>query len=323
MSIMNNIIRSATRKKGEALRCLTFCRENERYLRLLSMCNCELYIIPQSNQSDWKPNVAEIPPNFFVFKDESTGFSSRPFFDCIIANDRLQEFDLALSLSNSLHIPIITIDHVSSKVIQKLPAASKVTVGSNLEPRVGNINVCISENIKESWNTTSQGISICIPPYLDTKDSEREEPKEGIVVDNNVPSEVMNTLTSYLSKFKLTPRFPEAAFENTNKAKVYINTWNNIDVKSLEAMSLGCLTISPRTPETEAVIEDKKNGLLFSDVTELPKMLELCNSGVYGDHIVKEARETVVKENSIDKESFIKKWNQVLSYISETFFLRN
>ena len=29
-----------------------------------------------------------------------------------------------------------------------------------------------------------------------------------------------------------------------------------------------------------------------------------------------------LKEISIDEESFIKKWNQVLSYISETFFLR-
>jgi hypothetical protein len=321
MSIINNIIRSATRKSGDTLRCLTFCRENERYLRLLSKCNCELYVVPKAAQSDWKTNVSEIPKNVFVFRDENISFNSRPFFDCIISNDRLQEFDMAISLSNSLHIPIITIDHVSSRIIQKLPAASKVNVSTPLEKRVGNINVCLSEDIKMSWETSSHSISIVIPPCLDIESFDKEAPREGIVIDNNVPKDVMNVITSHLSDFAPTPRFPEISFDNTKNAKVYINTWNNIDIKTLEAMSLGCITVSPRTPEAEVVIEDKKNGLLFSDINELPEILKRCNAGDY-DKIPSSANK-VVKERSIDEESFIKKWNQVLAYISETFFLRN
>lgn len=321
MFMMNNVIRSASRTKKDTLKCLTFCRENERYLRLLSKCNCELYVVPKPTQSDWKTSVAETPENVFVFKDENVVFNSRPFFDCIISNDRLQEFDMATFLSNSLHLPIITIDHVSSRIIQKLPAASNVNVSAPLGKRIGNINVCLSEDIKSSWETNSYGISIAIPPCLNTEIFNKEKPKEGVVIDNNVPEEIMNVITSHLHNFTPTPRFPEISFDNTKNAKVYINTWNNIDIKTLEAMSLGCIVISPRTPETEVVIEDKKNGLLFSDVSELPEILNKCEEGVY-DKISNNAIETA-KENSIDEESFVKKWNQVLAYVSETFFLRN
>ena len=319
--MINNVIRSAIRTKKDTLRCLTFCRENERYLRLLSKCNCELYVLPKAGQSDWKTSVAEVPKNTFIFRDETVAMSSQPFFDCVISHDRLQEFDIAMSVSSSLHIPIITIDHVSSKVIQKLPAASQVSASSSLGERTGNINICLSEDIKKSWGKNSQGISIVIPPHLDIASFDKKEPKEGVVIDNNVPAQIMDILMAHLSEFNPKLRFPETSFEHIEKAKVYINTWNNIDIKTLEAMSLGCITVSPRTPETETIIENKKNGLLFSDVSELPEMLKRCESGVY-DGVGRKGSE-VVKENSIDEESFVKKWNQVLAYISETFFLRN
>ena len=321
MPTISNIIRSATRTKNDTLKCLTFCRENERYLRLFSQCNCEIYIIPKEGHSGWKKTVSSLPDNTFVFNNEDGFVHSRPFFDCIIANDRLQEFDIALSISTSLHLPIITVDHVSRKTLQKLPAASTVTVTSPLEARVGDINICLSEDIKKSWNTNSQGISIAIPPYIDKEAFEINGHKEGVVVDNNVPEQIMGNLTAKLSEFNLTPRFPEQYLENKNKNKVYINTWNNIDIKTLEAMAAECITISPRTPETEDIIEHGKNGLLFSDISELPEMIRASESGSY-DKILNKAIETV-KEKSIDQESFVKKWNQVLAYISETFFLRN
>ena len=335
MSIIDNVVRSATRTKEDTLRCLTFCRENERYLRLLSKCNCELYVIPKREQSDWKTNVSEIPENIFVFRDEHSGFNSRPFFDCVIANDRLQEFDMASSISQSLHIPLITIDHVGKGVSQKLPAASSVNVGEEIEGRVGNINVCLSENIKKSWNTNAHGISIEIPICLDTEITykflaedetipiaeDETIPKNGIVIDNNVPQPLMNAIEGLLHKIEIIPRFPETSFGNIRNAKVYINTWNNIDIKTLEAMSFGCVTISPRTPETELIIKNEENGFLFSDFSELPKILEKCEKEIY-DKISQKSIETA-KEVSVDAEFFVKKWNQVFAYVSETFFLRN
>ena len=320
---MNNIVRSATREKEDTLKCLTFCRENERYFNLLSKCNCELYVIPKAEQSNWKPTVSEVPENVFVFRDENVAFGARSFFDCVISNDRLQEFDMATSISQSLHIPHITIDHVSKSIVQKLPAASQVNIGGPIEDRVGNINVSLSKDIKKSWNANAQGISIEIPLCIDhVNNIDKKDPSQNdIVIDNNVPQELMNAIEDRLGQIKIIPRFPEKSFENIKNAKTYINTWNNIDIKTLEAMAFGCITISPRTPETESVIEDKKNGLLFSDFSELPKVLKKCKEGAY-DKISQKSIETA-KEMSIEEESFIKKWNQVFAYVSETFFLRN
>jgi len=328
MAIMNNIVRSATRTKKDTLKCLAFCRENEKYLKLFDKCNCELYILPKPNQSDWKTSVVpDVPNNIFVCQDENSIFTSQPFFDCILANDRLQEFDMALKISESLHIPLITIDHVSSKVIQKLPAGSNVNITSPVDGRGGNMNVCLSEDIKKSWhsnvNSAWHGISITIPPYVNIDNSldNNKKPKKGIVIDNNVAQPLMNILGSVLGDFEATPRFPETSFDKMREAKVYINTWNAIDIKTLEAMAMGCITISHRSPDTELFIKDKQNGLLFSDISELPDILTKCEQGIY-DQIPDNAIETV-KEISIDEESFIKKWNQVFLYISETFFLEN
>ena len=322
MSIMNNIVRSATRTKNDTLRCLTFCRENERYLRLLAKCNCELYVIPKHEQSDWKTTVSEIPENVFIFKDENSLFNTRSFFDCVICNDRLQEFDMASSISKSLHIPLVTIDHVSQEITQKLPAASKVDVGGSLFERIGNINVCLSEDIKKSWNTNAYGISIEIPLCLDhMNDVEEPSSQNDIVLDNNLPQALMNVIEGDLAEMGVIPRFPESSFENIKNAKIYINTWNNIDIKTLEAMSLGCITISPRTIETESIIKDKENGFLFSDFSELPKIIKECEKET-SEKISQKSIETS-KKICIDEKSFVKKWNQVFAYVSETFFSGN
>lgn len=321
---INNVIRSVMRTKEDTLKCLVFCRENEKYLKSLSKCNCELYVIPKPNQSDWKESVATASADIFVLKNDQTALGFRPFFDCIIANDRLQEFDLALSASRHLHIPIITVDHVSQNIIQKLPASSNVQAGISLENRVGNINVSMSEEIKKTWNSNSHGISIVIPPYIESHPSPDEEEillRTKIVIDNNVPQPIMNAIQSTLSKVDVSPRFPEHSVENIKDAQIYINTWNNIDTKTLEAMLMGCITISHRTPDTEMIIRDKENGLLFSDFSELSEIIKKCKEGAY-NHIPKEAIKTA-KESSVDEESFVKKWNQVLSYTSEAFFLRN
>ena len=325
MSIISNVIRSAMRTKEDTLKCLTFCRENEKYLSLFSKCNCELYVIPKPNQSDWKTTVSELSQNIFAFKDERNAFS-RPFFDCVIANDRLQEFDMATAISNSHHVPLVTIDHASQKVVQKLPCGSAVNVQSSLEGRGGNVNVCLSEDIKASWqsvsNPTWHGISITIPPHIKSEDiANSEKPRDGIIIDNNVPQAIMNTMELHLKEFNVAPRFPETSLEKLRGSKVYINTWNTVDIKTLEAMSVGCITVSHRTPDTELIIEDKKNGILFSDISELPDIIKKCKEGAYDD-IPKNAMQTAA-EVSIDEESFVKKWNQVLSYISDTFFVRN
>ena len=317
--MINNIIRSATRNsKRDKVRCLTFCRENEGFFNLLSNCNCEIYVVPRKGVSDWKPSICKIPENIFPLKDESL-IATLPYVDCVIINDRLQEWDMGMSISQSLHIPTIVIDHVTRDCLQKLPLGSEVNVEAPLENRNGNINVSLSEKAKESWGASVHGVSVTIPPYL--QGVVGDESKDLIVVDNNLPQQPMGMIEQFVSEFDAVPRFPQDNSKDLRKAKVYINTWNNIDIKTIEAMSFGSIAISPRTKETSKFIEHKKNGLLFSDLSEIPQMIRDCLSGKY-ENIPEEGIKSAL-EMSCDKESFIKKWNQVLSYISESFFLRN
>ena len=223
------------------------------------------------------------------------------------------------SISQTLHIPVIMVDHVSRDCLQKLPLGGSVSVGGALELRSGDINVSLSENIKESWNAGDYGVSVTIPPYV--KEHNNEEEKTLVVIDNNLPTEPLGIIERFTQEFGVVSRFPESDLNNLEKAKVYINTWNNIDIKTIEAMSLGCITISPRTPESSRVIEHGKNGLLFSDISEIPDLIRSCLSGEQ-DSIQNEAKRSVL-EISCDEESFVKKWNHVLSYISESFFVRN
>ena len=222
-------------------------------------------------------------------------------------------------ISQGLHIPIIVIDHVTRECLQKLPLAGSVSVNAPLELRSGNINVSLSEKVKESWAANSHGISITIPPYI--KEATGDKEKTLIVVDNNLPAQALAPIEQCVSGLGAVSRFPEADLDKLKKAKVYINTWNNIDIKTMEAMSLGCITISPRTSENSKFIEHEKNGLLFSDVSEIPELIRSCLGGKY-DSIEENGKKSVLKM-SCDEESFIKKWNQVFSYISESFFLRN
>ena len=317
--MINNVIRSATRDHQKTkIRCLTFCRDNEKFISLLSKCNCEVYIVPKQGFSDWKSAIGGMPENIFPLRHDSL-VPRIPYVDCVIINDRLQEWDMGSSISQSLHVPLVVVDHVSRDCIQKLPINGSVQVGEPLELRHGDINISLSDEIRESWQSNAYGISITIPPYIQKKQSQKK--KSLVVVDNNVPAEVLTAVDGVLKGIETVGRFPESDLENIKRAKVYINTWNNIDVKTLEAIQLGAITISPRSKETERVIRHEENGLLYSNIAEIPQLVNDCLEDRYNN--IPEESKKILLEDLSSEDSFIKKWNQVLSYISESFFVRN
>tara|TARA_Y100000310_G_scaffold270418_1_gene284222 strand:+ start:8283 stop:9245 length:963 start_codon:yes stop_codon:yes gene_type:complete len=320
MLITSNIIRSATRTPDSRLKCVSFCRENEKYLSLLSRCDCDIYVIRQDGLSDWKETIVPSPEGLFILgKDLSD--CNIPFFDLVICNGRLQEFDVAASLAASLHVPLVTVDHVSKKVFQKLPLHATVSPPVSLEPRVGQINVALSDGIKNSWETSTYGISITIPTTVDNRFFERRKKKEDFLLDNNIPQEIMAYIQGPVNEFGCSPRFHPEKPKDPLDFKFYINTWNNIDNKTLEAMAAGCISLSPRTPETERIITHGENGLLFSDIPSLKALMEGCKNGKYAE--VGDRARKYVSNTCVDEETFIKKWKQVFSYASNSFFMRN
>ena len=66
MLITPNIIRSATRDSNDRLKCLSVCRENEKYLATLSDINCDIYILLADGLSAWKPTIYKMQQNVFA-----------------------------------------------------------------------------------------------------------------------------------------------------------------------------------------------------------------------------------------------------------------
>ena len=320
MFVMSNILRSVTRTSESRFRCLSFCRENEKYINLLSKCNCDIYVVRQDGLSDWKNSISPAPDNLFVLNADlnNCGVS---YFDFVLCHGRLQEFDAAHKVSFSLHIPLITIDHVSKRVFQKLPLHTTVNPNNHLEGRTGKINVALSEDIKSSWASATHGISITIPTFVEEESFETKEDRKGFLFDNNAPSESIAPIESVVSSFNCVPRFSPDKVESPGDFKYYINTWNNIDNKTLEAMAASCICMSPRTPETEQVIKHGENGLLYANVADLEKIMAECKSGKW-DSIGSNSKEYILN-NHADEKAFIDKWKKVFSYASSSFFMGN
>jgi len=322
--LVNNIVRSVTRKDGDPLRCLTFCRENEKYLELLSKANCEIYVIVREGLSDWKSEMVPIPNNVFVLNQsiEETNIS---FFDCVIANDRLQEFDTMSDLSRQLHLPMITIDHASKQILQKLPFTNSVQTTDPLDRKTGIVSVSVDSDIGNSWKGVSPGgLSLNIPFYIDMqkyRGADTKAKKEGAIIDNNVADPIMKLFESSLNGVVLSPLFiPSEAPESVLRhAKVYVSTWSGLNLKLLEAMSSECIVVVPRNIDTESVIQDNYNGYLFSTLAELRDIVPKCLKQK-GDEIGKRARNTIKDKYLSDLDTFTDKWNHVFNYVSNSFF---
>tara|TARA_R110000751_G_scaffold214454_2_gene317927 strand:- start:1343 stop:2296 length:954 start_codon:yes stop_codon:yes gene_type:complete len=317
---MSNILRSVTRTPESRFRCISFCRENEKYISLLSKCNCDIYVVRQEGLSDWKNSISPAPDNVFVLNTDLHSCSVS-YFDFVLCHGRLQEFDAANNISASLHIPLITIDHVSKRIFQKIPLHTSVNPSNYLEGRVGKVNVALSEDIKTSWTSATHGISITIPTFVGEDSFETKEDRKGFLFDNNVPSQSISPMENIFSSFNCTPRFHQDKAEKPGDFKYYINTWNNIDNKTLEAMAASCICISPKTPETEQVITHGENGLLYSGMSDLNKIMTECKSGKW-DSIGSNSKEYILN-NHADEKTFIDKWKKVFSYASSSFFMGN
>ena len=318
---MNNIIRSITRNSKDRLRCLVLCKENEKYLKLLSNCNCDLYILTSYDSSEWKPSIEDIPPNIFSLNSHVQE-SALSFFDCIIIQDRLQEYDIGIELSSQLHIPIINIDHAGLDAIQKIPYGININVATPLEPRLGNVSVAINEEIKKSWSSNPHDVSLCVPLYVDSEKYKPLDKTIDLVIDNNVPQPSLDLLGGVLERFKT-----ESLFRNNRKqenilgkARLYLSTWKGIDLKILEAMSAGCAVITQETEDIKSLIKHGENGFLFSNINELESILEEHIGQDTG--IGQNARRTIESDYS-DLESFVNKWNQIFSYTSNLFYNRS
>ena len=131
----------------------------------------------------------------------------------------------------------------------------------------------------------------------------------------------MAPLHPAIVKFNCQSRFEGEKINDPKDFEFYINTWNNIDSKTLEAMAAGCICLSPRTDESEAIIDHGVNGLLFSSPENLEVLMTQCINGEFSE--IGDNAKRFVSDTCVDEDVFIKKWGSVLSFCSQTFHMRN
>lgn len=320
MHVMNNLIRSATRTDGQTLKCLSFCRENEKFLSLFEGVNCEIYVMEKEGLSSWKEGISALPSNVFLINGDINQFKDT-YIDCVLINDKLQEFDLGIQLSNQLHAPIILIDHAGEEQIQKNPFGISPSVNPEVMSRSGNINITVGSSVQSKSAANPRAIRMTIEPYVDSELYSPEEKTNPVAIDNNTPSELFHSFMEFASKSGAVGLFnneDKKSHEIMNSSKVFIATWSGMDIKTIEAMSSGCIVIAPNSPDIRGIIKHGETGFLYKTIDELQDLLEESLS-IESQDIGNAARQVVLDKYS-DKGSFTNKWNQVFSYISKVVF---
>ena len=319
---IKNIIRSVKRKKDDKLKIITFCETEEKYNSLLSQTGHDFYLWGEGIDGSWNELVENKPSNIYKLSDVSKNIYEN-YFDLVVCHNRIEQYNIGEAISNSLHLPLIIIDHCGEKVLKASPIFSNVTTKDMelLYQREFLLNVCTHSHLVKEWPHENKG-SIVINTGVDTEKYKPDniEKSFSIVLDNFIPEPVAQFLSS-LNKYNIISTDREDKTSLYNKGSVFINTWKNINVKLLEAMSCGTVPICIETPEIIQVVKNNETGFIVKDVQEMVSLIDKIQSQKINiEQIAKNAREYIVKNHNI--ELFINKWNQVFQLASNSFYSR-
>ena len=113
MFLIENVIRSASRRSDEGpLNVLIVAENNEKYIKLVCQTENNFYLWSSSGNA-WKKEIETRPENLQVINQEWP----TSYFDMIVCNNRLEQYDLASSLANKFNLHILLIDNCSSSAV--------------------------------------------------------------------------------------------------------------------------------------------------------------------------------------------------------------
>ena len=319
---IKNLVRSVKRKRDDKLKIITFCETEEKYNSLLAQTGHDFYLWGEGIESNWNELVENRPSNIYKLPNVSKNIYEN-YFDLVICHNRIEQYNISSALSESLHLPIVVIDHCGEKVLKPSPIFSNATT-PDIKPlykRDFVVNVCTHPKLVKEWPHENKG-SIVISTAVDTEKFQpaNVEKSFSIVLDNFIPAPVAQFL-SPLNKYNIISTDREDKTNLYNQGSVFINTWKNINIKLLEAMSCGTVPICIETPEITHVVKNKETGFIVKDVQEMVSLIDkIQNKEINIEQMSKNAREYIIKNHHIDL--FINKWNQVFQLASNSFYSR-
>lgn len=311
---VNNILRSVYRasSKDPQLNILSICRNNEKYISLLSQTNHNFYL-PYENT--WNQNIESPPSNLNSLRWDTA-------LDFIVCYDRAEQYMEAYNLSRQLHVPIVLVDMCSEDLLRPHSILEGLKVrDKNALIRKPILRVCNSKYIHGSWNNDSVSITIplgidCNRFYLKEKSSEI-----AVALDNNTSAEVGGAVSNNLGnayKILLTDQ-PDHTNPTVIDTHYFINSNTTITIKLLEAMAAGNVVICLKNNEMESFIEHDNNGILINSIDDLSNTIKnLENTPKKRVQIGNNARNYILENHSL--ENFIKKWKTAFSMVKSSFY---
>lgn len=325
---VKRIVDLANNVDKKKFKILTF-PTHERYQTQLCKTGHDFYELNVTGQKKWNLDQCPFPPNYYSLPlDNLCGHIN---YDFILSQSKFGQLQLAQKIFNSLHIPIISLEHTVP-----LHGVQEKSQINNMRRMIGNVNVFISEYSKNEWNMEVD--SHVIKHGIDTELFKPipEIPKEDYIL--TVANDFANR--DYCLNFSGWKRIIRG-FQNKligdnpglsisapadilaleyNKCGIYLNTstLSPIPTSLLEAMSCGCAVVSTATCEIPNIITNGFNGFVSNNEDELREYIQLLlNDKDKRSQIGHNARQTILTQ--YPEQQFVDKWNEIFNTVHEVY----
>jgi len=330
-SLVQTILRNATRKRGEPINILSF-PTHERYQSNLSKTGQNFYLWQGEGIKPWRGDYAEVPEGTILLNPDkgSNQIPAEVDIDLVLSQNKFGQFEIAQQIANQLHLPLVSIEHT-------LPMETwGISELNQLYNMRGDVNIFISEYSRGRWGwgedeafVIHHGIdSIEFSPEPNPQ-AERESVVLSVVNDwinrdwccgFNLWREITGYPETELPLTVLgdTPGLSESAksteelINTYRKSLVFLNTSliSPVPTSLLEAMSCGCAVVTTATCMIPDIIENGKNGYISNDPKELRSFVDtLLADKELALEMGKNARQTIIDKFSLI--SFVSNWNQI------------
>ena len=215
---------------------------------------------------DWLP----MPANYHILTERpSIGI------DCILCQDRGDQYILASKLSHILHVPKIVYTNIYTAH----------NTDPSIRHRTGDLDVFASEQMKEDW----KGFGWMVTRYAD-------------IIQENITESIKPYC---LPSSKLYSQLG-------GEGNVFVHVEGPaVNQATLNAMGRGHIVIVPNSLENGELIKSGKNGFLVQDLSQIQPLLQTLSSQ---PNMVSEIREAALKTiEQLSFGDFITSWNDIFS----------
>lgn len=329
MFLMQSVVNSVLRIKGDRpLNIVTLSYNDEKYIESLCSIGHNFYLWKPNGFSDWNQAIAPIPSNLSILTEQDV--VSPTHFDLIICHDRLDQLEHAEKISEAFHLPVIVVDHCHRDTLRPHPAMGNIQINDALQLTDRSsisMRVSSSNEVQESWNDSC--IGSVVRPGIDTERFSPPARQRGyeervVTFDNNLPEHMARGILADINRYHIIPVDSNDKSSRTDpyhRGDLFVNTYKNVTIKLLEAMSCECIPICFDFPDLRELISNGENGIIIDSPEKIHAAIDsLYESPEHMRAMGASARSTVIESHGI--ENFAKGWGKVLDFIRPQFYNR-